>query len=77
MFTVDECKGLPHSEKNKLAAEKWSAKNLDEKQKYGETAKSISSVNVTELNENQKRKLIERHSKKLQVEVQYAHCKCS
>ena len=60
MFTVDECKGLPHSGKNKLASEKWSAKNLDEKQKYAETAKSISSVSVT--------KLIERHSKQ---EVQY------
>ena len=61
--------GLSHVEKNKLAAEKWASHNDEEKKKYSETAKTISSVNVAKLDEIQNKKLIERHSKKLQEEV--------
>jgi hypothetical protein len=60
---------LSHVDKNKLAAEKWSLQSSEEKKKYGETSKAISCVKIDELDDNQKRKLIERHTKKLQEEV--------
>lgn len=66
---VDECRALTHAEKNKRAAEKWSLQTDDEKRKYGETAIAISSVDVRVLDDNQKKKLVERHCKKLQEEV--------
>ncbi|XP_028418269.1 uncharacterized protein LOC114543515 [Dendronephthya gigantea] len=68
-FKSDECKGLSHSEKNKLAAEKWSHQNSDQKEKYRETAKAINCVKIDQLDEVQKRKIIERHIKKLQEEI--------
>ncbi|XP_028415020.1 uncharacterized protein LOC114538099 [Dendronephthya gigantea] len=43
---ADESKGLSHSEKNKLAAEKWSHQNSDKKEKYQETAKIIVLENL-------------------------------
>lgn len=71
MYVViaDECKGMSHSEKNKLAAEKWSLQDSDAKSKYSDTAKAMSSVNISSLDENQKKKLIERHAEKLREDV--------
>ena len=55
--------------KNKLAAEKWSLQDSHLKIKYGETAKAMSSVDISSLDENQKKKLIERHTEQLREEV--------
>ncbi|XP_028418203.1 uncharacterized protein LOC114543418 [Dendronephthya gigantea] len=68
-FKSDECKGLSNTERNKLAAERWNLQNEDEKKKYGETAKALSSVDIKVLDDEQKRKLIERHCKKLVEEI--------
>ena len=60
---------MSHSETNKLAAEKWSLQDSDAKRKYSDTAKAMSSVNISSLDENQKKKLIERHAEKLREDV--------
>ena len=60
MFVAHDCMGLSHAQKNKLASEKWSSQTPAVKTKYGETAKAMNSVKITELNDEQKSKLIKR-----------------
>ena len=70
-WVSDECKGLTYQEKNKKASEKWRERSDMEKKKFVDSAKVYKELNVkvSELTEEQKRKLIDRHRKKLLEEV--------
>ena len=70
-WVADECKGLTYQEKNKKASEKWKEISDAEKKKFVDSAKVYKELNVkvSELTEEQKRKLIDRHRKKLLEEV--------
>ena len=70
-WVADECKGLTYQEKNKKASEKWRERSDMEKKKFVDSAKVYKELNVkvSELTEEQKRKLIDRHRKKLLEEV--------
>lgn len=66
-----QCKGLTYEEKNKKASEKWKERSDTEKKKFVDSAKVYKELNVkvSGLTEEQKRKLIDRHRKKLLEEV--------
>ncbi|KAK2555714.1 General transcription factor II-I repeat domain-containing protein 1, partial [Acropora cervicornis] len=68
---ADECKGLTYQEKNKKASDKWKERSYSEKKKFVDSAKVYKELNVkvSELSEEQKRKLIDRHRKKLLEEI--------
>ena len=68
---ADECKGLTYEDKNKRASEKWKLQTKEEKEKYENSAKAFKEldVKVSELSEEQRKKIIERHRKKLLEEV--------
>ena len=70
-WVADECKGLTYQEKNKKASDKWKERSYSEKKKFVDSAKVYKELNVkvSELTEEQKRKLIDRHRKKLLEEV--------
>ena len=70
-WVADECKGLTYQEKNKKASEKWKERSDAEKKKFVDSATVYKELNVkvSELTEEQKRKLIDRHRKKLLEEV--------
>ena len=63
---------LSHTERSKLAAEKWNLQNEDKKKKSGETAKAIISIDIKVLDGEQRRELTERPCKKLPEELYLA-----
>ena len=62
---------MPHVEKYKMASSKWQLLTEEEKKNDEVTSKNMKSVNVNELNDEQKSKLIDSHRKQLLQEVPY------
>ena len=62
---------MPHVERCKNASSKWQLLTEEEKKNDEVTSKNMKSVNVNELNDEQKSKLIDSHRKQLLQEVQY------
>ena len=72
-WPADECKGLTYQEKNKRASEKWKEQNDSQRKKFEDSAKVHKELNVkvSELTDDQRKKLIYRHRKKLLEEVMF------
>lgn len=72
-WPTDECKGLTYQGKNKRASEKWKEQNDSQRKKFVGSAKVYKELNVkvSELTDDQRKKLIYRHRKKLLEEVKF------
>lgn len=66
---TEQCQELALDAKNRLAAAQWKNLSSEEKKKYEEVAKRYKHPDVSQLSQDEKRKLVDRHRTQLLAEV--------
>jgi hypothetical protein len=68
LYRSDECKDLPLAERNRLVSHKWRSLSEEEKRKFKKESPG-KEINISNLNEEQKEKLIKTYRKQLESVV--------